>query len=72
MKYPGRPVTELRICSVVGSIEETANRFNIPKAFIGLILLPLVVSKSSVTHGTKLDTLRRLMQLNMSLPCGWL
>jgi Ca2+/H+ antiporter len=49
MKYPGRPVTELRICSVVGSIEETANRFNIPKAFIGLILLPLVVSKSSVT-----------------------
>jgi Ca2+/H+ antiporter len=28
---------------LVASIEETANRYHIPKAFIGLILLPLVV-----------------------------
>jgi Ca2+/H+ antiporter len=49
MRYSGRPVTEFQICSVVASIEETANRFDIPKAFIGLVLLPLVVSKSSVT-----------------------
>lgn len=36
--------SESRRRSVVASIEETANRFDIPKAFIGLILLPLVVS----------------------------
>ena len=28
---------------LVASIEETANRYSIPKAFIGLILLPIVV-----------------------------
>lgn len=28
---------------VVASIEETAERYNIPKPFIGLILLPIVV-----------------------------
>lgn len=32
--------------SVVASIEETATRYHIPKAFIGLILLPIVVSTS--------------------------
>lgn len=30
---------------VVASIEETANKYSIPKAFIGLILLPLVVRR---------------------------
>ena len=29
--------------TVVASIEETANRYHIPKPFIGLILLPIVV-----------------------------
>jgi Ca2+:H+ antiporter len=29
---------------LVASIEETANRFNIPKAFIGLMLLPIVAN----------------------------
>ena len=42
-------MTETRLHLVVASIEETANRFDIPKAFIGLILLPLVVSTISVT-----------------------
>jgi len=42
-------VTETRLRSVVASIEETANRFDIPKTFIGLILLPLVVSTIGVT-----------------------
>ena len=41
--------TEPPICSVVDSIEETANRFNIPKAFIGLILLPIVVSLALIS-----------------------
>lgn len=31
---------------VVASIEETAERYHIPKPFIGLILLPIVVSPS--------------------------
>lgn len=38
------PTTDPRICLVVASIEETAKRYNIPKSFIGLILLPIVVS----------------------------
>ena len=29
---------------VVASIEETANRYHIPKTFIGIILLPLVAN----------------------------
>ena len=33
-----------RAHEVVASIEETAERYHIPKAFIGLILLPIVVS----------------------------
>jgi Ca2+:H+ antiporter len=39
---------------VVASIEETAERYSIPKAFIGLILLPIVVSISCFDriHGT--------------------
>lgn len=37
---------------VVGSIEQTAEKYHIPKTFIGLILLPLVVStKPLVAHG---------------------
>jgi Ca2+:H+ antiporter len=32
--------------AVVASIEETAERYSIPKAFIGMILLPIVVSSS--------------------------
>ena len=31
--------------SVVASIEEFAERYSVPKPFIGLILLPIVVSK---------------------------
>lgn len=41
-------MTEFRVHLVVASIEETANRFNIPKAFIGLIVLPIVVSNVHV------------------------
>lgn len=33
----------LKTTSVVASIEETAKRYHIPKAFIGLVLLPIVV-----------------------------
>ena len=33
-----------QFCLVVTSIEETANRLDIPKTFIGLMLLPIVVS----------------------------
>jgi Ca2+/H+ antiporter len=37
-------MTKCRLCSVVASIEETANRLEISKSFIGLVLLPIVVS----------------------------
>lgn len=33
---------------MVASIEETAERYEIPKTFIGLILIPFVVSTSSL------------------------
>jgi Ca2+:H+ antiporter len=42
-------MTDPRICLVVASIEETAKRYNIPKAFIGLILIPIVVSITRIT-----------------------
>ena len=35
----------LLLLSVVASIEEFAERYSVPKPFIGLILLPIVVSK---------------------------
>jgi len=38
------PTTNPRICLVVASIEETAKRCRIPKAFIGLVLLPIVAN----------------------------
>ena len=38
-------LTALPTCPVVASIEETAERYHIPKPFIGLILLPIVVRK---------------------------
>lgn len=34
----------LSFLPVVASIEETANRYHIPKAFIGIILLPIVAN----------------------------
>jgi Ca2+:H+ antiporter len=33
---------------LVSSIEETANRYHIPKTFIGLILLPIVGNAAEV------------------------
>ena len=33
------------LLSVVGSIEEFAERYSVPKSFIGMILLPIVVSE---------------------------
>lgn len=56
---------------VVASIEETAVRYHIPKNFIGLILLPIVVRNlgSSSESGSG-DS--RAMQLSMLLRYGWL
>jgi calcium/proton exchanger cax len=51
------PTTDPRICLVVASIEETAKRYNIPKSFIGLILLPLVVSIPTLPLRVVLDTI---------------
>jgi Ca2+/H+ antiporter len=36
--------------TVVASIEETAEKYDIPKTFIGIILLPLVVSAFLFLH----------------------
>jgi hypothetical protein len=41
--------------SVVASIEETAIRYSIPKAFIGLILLPIVVCDISMDLGCNVN-----------------
>jgi Ca2+:H+ antiporter len=35
---------------VVASIEETADRYSIPKPFIGLILIPIVVRDLTLLH----------------------
>jgi Ca2+:H+ antiporter len=42
---------------VVSSIEETAKRYNIPKAFIGLVLLPIVVSITHIAPQSFTDTI---------------
>ena len=49
--------TDTRICLVVASIEETAKRYNIPKTFIGLVLLPIVVSIAHISHQSFIDTI---------------
>ena len=41
----GRTMISYLLLSVVASIEEFAERYSVPKPFIGLILLPIVVSE---------------------------
>jgi Ca2+:H+ antiporter len=61
------------LLSVVASIEEFAERYTVPKPFIGLILLPIVVSKYQVLFcQVRLSFQSRQMQLSMSLLYGWL
>lgn len=43
------------VVSVVASIEETAEKYSIPKPFIGLILIPLVV-RSTCSVGPQYST----------------
>jgi Ca2+/H+ antiporter len=58
-------------CSVVASIEETAQRLEISKSFIGLVLLPIVVGTLTLLLWALLEGTCRQMQLNTSLLCGW-
>lgn len=37
-------------CIVVASIEDTAEKYEIPRQFIGIILLPIVVCPHSFCH----------------------
>ena len=61
------------LLSVVASIEEFADRYSVPKPFIGLILLPIVVSEYQVLFClVKIHFKPRQMQLSMSLLYGWL
>jgi len=61
--------TEPPICSVVDSIEETADRFNIPKAFIGLILLP--IAANAAEHVTSVwMALKDKMELTLGICVG--
>ena len=62
------------LLSVVASIEEFAERYSVPKSFIGMILLPIVVSEYQTLFScqVKIAFQSRQMQLNMSLPYGWL
>ena len=62
------------LLSVVASIEEFAERYAVPKPFIGLILLPIVVSEYQILFScqVKLSFQSRQMQLSMSLLYGWL
>ena len=59
---------------MVSSIEEFAERYSVPKPFIGLILLPIVVSECQKLFSRRVQSLlaSRQMQLSMSLPYGWL
>lgn len=43
-------ITDITFLLVVASIEETAHRYSIPKPFIGLILLPIVVRDLRFLH----------------------
>ena len=64
----------ISIMIVVASIEETAERYHIPKPFIGLILLPIVVSFilfCAPHQGLMWLFLNRQMQRNTSHLCGW-
>ncbi|KAH9950297.1 calcium/proton exchanger [Amylocystis lapponica] len=54
---------------LVASIEETANRYNIPKAFIGLILLPIVANAAE--HFTSVwMALKNKMELTIGICVG--
>jgi len=77
-KSTGAPPTraDIALCiPVVGAIDEFANEFSIPKAFIGLILLPIVgnaagPSPSLLTLGE--HSLLTLAPLQSTLPrSGW-
>lgn len=69
--WKGEIITEWLLLSVVASIEEFAERYSVPKPFIGLILLPIVVSECQVLF-SQLPMQSRQMQLSMSHPYGWL
>ena len=62
------------LLSVVASIEEFAERYSVPKPFIGLILLPIVVSECQILFSRQVILFfqSRQMQLSMSLLYGWL
>jgi len=55
--------------SVVASIEETAERYSIPKPFIGLILLPLVANAAE--HVTSIwMAMKNKMELTIGICVG--
>lgn len=55
--------------AVVASIEETAERYHIPKAFIGLILLPIVANAAE--HVTSVwMALKNKMELTIGICVG--
>lgn len=61
----------LLICSdlVVASIEETAERYEIPRAFIGLILLPIVANAAE--HVTSVwMAMKNKMELTIGICVG--
>ena len=64
------------LLSVVASIEEFAERYSVPKPFIGLILLPIVVSECQILFSRQVEVessfQSRQMQLSMSHLYGWL
>lgn len=54
---------------MVASIEETAARYNIPKAFIGLILLPIVANAAE--HVTSIwMAMKDRMELTIGICVG--
>ena len=79
-KYPSfffvwrRAMTSCLLLSVVDSIEGFAEHYSAPKPFIGLILLPTVVSEYQNLFycQVKLSFQSRQMQLDMSLLYRWL
>ena len=55
--FSGKSNDSVSFASVVASIEEFAERYSVPKPFIGLILLPIVVSEFQIMFYLEKNTL---------------
>ena len=60
------------LLSVVASIEEFAERYSVPKPFIGLILVPIAVSEYQILFSCQIKLSFQSRGMCPSLLYGWL